>query len=209
MRLAGGGGQPAAGTNIVPIILEKGLKMRPIFTVHAGEYLVGNEIERICKDYSVWIPSKDTGVDLLVTTVHQEKVASLQVKFSKDHLATGKVVQATPNIKCGGWWTFNLAKIKSSSADFWVLVLSEFATRRYDFLIIPPRELASRYEKFANNRTPMLQTYFWVTKRGKCFETRGLNSDNLYEICDGNYKNDDRDFSEYLNVWPFLADKAR
>lgn len=41
--------------------------MKPIFSIHAGEYLVGSFIEETYKDYNVWIPSKDTGVDFLVT----------------------------------------------------------------------------------------------------------------------------------------------
>ena len=47
--------------------------MRPIFTVHAGEFLVGEHIEKKFPELNVWIPSKDTGVDLLVTNkkVHQ------------------------------------------------------------------------------------------------------------------------------------------
>jgi hypothetical protein len=57
--------------------------MRPIFTIHAGEYLVATEIEKKFRDLRVWIPSKDIGIDLLVTDESQNKVASLQVKFSK------------------------------------------------------------------------------------------------------------------------------
>ena len=41
--------------------------MKTLFTIHAGEYLVGSEIEKLFKNYRVWIPSKDTGIDLLVT----------------------------------------------------------------------------------------------------------------------------------------------
>ena len=46
--------------------------MRPIFSIHAGEYITGDFIEHKLKDnanrkLNVWIPSKDTGVDLLIT----------------------------------------------------------------------------------------------------------------------------------------------
>ena len=50
--------------------------MRPIFTIHAGEYLVATEIEKKFRDLRVWIPSKDIGIDLLVTDERQNKVAS-------------------------------------------------------------------------------------------------------------------------------------
>jgi hypothetical protein len=41
--------------------------MRPLFSIHAGEFLVGNEIERRFPAATLWLPAKDTGVDLLVT----------------------------------------------------------------------------------------------------------------------------------------------
>ena len=71
--------------------------MRPIFTVHAGEYLVGDYIEKKFKGCRVWIPSKDTGIDLLVTDPRGNNGVSLQVKFSKDYII--------PEVKAAGWWT--------------------------------------------------------------------------------------------------------
>src|SRR5205807_9167176 len=41
--------------------------MRPLFTVHASELLVGQHIEQSFKGKNVWIPTKDSGVDLLIT----------------------------------------------------------------------------------------------------------------------------------------------
>jgi predicted helicase len=58
--------------------------MKPLFTVHVGEYLVGEHIERTYPRWNVWVPSKDTGIDLLVTEAQNRKMVSLQVKFSKD-----------------------------------------------------------------------------------------------------------------------------
>jgi len=63
--------------------------MKPIFSLHAGEYLVGTHIEENCKNLHVWLPSKDTGIDLLVTDQTNSKTVSLQVKFSKEELYLG------------------------------------------------------------------------------------------------------------------------
>ena len=46
--------------------------MKPFFTIHAGEYLTGEFIEQKLRDpngnrLNLWVPAKDTGVDLLVT----------------------------------------------------------------------------------------------------------------------------------------------
>jgi hypothetical protein len=45
--------------------------MRPIFTVHAGEFLVGQHLESF-KNRNVWVPTKEHDVDLLVTDKAQE-----------------------------------------------------------------------------------------------------------------------------------------
>jgi len=36
--------------------------MKPLFTIHGGEYLVGCHIEQKFKRVNVWVPSRDTGV---------------------------------------------------------------------------------------------------------------------------------------------------
>lgn len=62
--------------------------MQPLFTVHAGEFLVGEFIERNFRNTYLWVPSKDTGIDLLVTDKKCQQPVSLQVKYSRDYLAT-------------------------------------------------------------------------------------------------------------------------
>lgn len=60
--------------------------MRPLFTIHAGEFIVGEHIEKNFPGLNVWIPSKDTGIDLLVTDkTNSCKPISLQVKLSRDY----------------------------------------------------------------------------------------------------------------------------
>jgi hypothetical protein len=182
--------------------------MRPIFTVHAGEYLVATWVEESFPDLRIWIPSKDSGIDLLVTDDQQNKVASLQVKFSKDYLGTARQPSATPDIASGGWWTLSRKKIASSAADLWVLVLYQFQARTFDFVVISPRDLLARYEQIAS-RSDVIQSYFWVTKHGRCWETRGLGKADLAKVCSGEYQSEARDFSSYLNTWPFRMAKRR
>lgn len=78
--------------------------MKPIFTVHAGEYLVGSYLEKTYKKARVWLPSGDTGGDLLVTDQQLNHATSLQVKFSKDLLGDkgGKNAIIETGIKAGG-----------------------------------------------------------------------------------------------------------
>jgi hypothetical protein len=62
--------------------------MRLLLTIHAGEFVVGDYIERKFQRVNLWVPSRDTGTDLLVTDSKNEKAVSLQVKFSRDFRAT-------------------------------------------------------------------------------------------------------------------------
>lgn len=180
--------------------------MRSIFTIHAGEYLVGTRIEESFPRLRVWIPTKDTGIDLLVTDDRQRKAASLQVKFSKDYQATAKSSGLVPGIVSGGWWTLNRAKLAKSTADYWVLVLYQFQARHFDFVVIPPRDLLARYNALGAGDT-VIQSYFGVTDQGRCWETRGLSKSDLSKVSDGTYSSGQRDFSRFLNVWPF-ADRG-
>jgi hypothetical protein len=176
--------------------------MRPIFTIHAGEYLVATRIEESFPHLRIWIPSSDTGIDLLVTDAHQNKVASLQVKFSKDHIGTKEAT--SPEILSVGWWTLNRKKIAASTADLWVFVLYQFHTRRFDFVVISPSDLLSRFDALGV-RTDTIQTYFSVTKHARCWQTRGLSKGDEVKVCSGEYENTDRDFTKNLNRWPFVG----
>ena len=118
--------------------------MRPLFTVHAGEYLVASEIERRFKRTNVWVPSRDTGVDLLVTDRRNRRTLTLQVEFSKDFLETHMEPAFQKQLRACGWWTIDRGKLAKSPADYWVFVLQGFANRTLDFVIVPPRELAKR-----------------------------------------------------------------
>ena len=120
--------------------------MKPIFTIHAGEYLVASEIEEKFPGLRVWVPSKDTGVDLLVTSADHKKAVSLQVKFSKDFLGRNVRNVISRGVKSGGWSSFKRDKIETSPADYWVLVLYQFQNRSYDFVVIKPSRLLSIYD---------------------------------------------------------------
>ena len=135
--------------------------MKPIFTVHAGEYLVASEIEEKFPELRVWVPSKDTGIDLLVTNSSCQNGVSLQVKFSKDFLGKNVRKSISSGIASGGWWTFREQKIRLSPADFWILVLYQFQRRMYDFVIIEPKSLVEIYDELGRGKS--IQSYVWVT----------------------------------------------
>ena len=180
--------------------------MKPLFTVHGGEYLVGSYIEQNYKHVKVWVPAKDTGVDLLVTDRNSHRAISLQVKFSKDYLATDMGAEFQKNLRACGWWTINRAKLRSSPANFWVFVLLGFERRSTDFIIIPPKALLQRLEAIHGRRqNAIVQTYLWVTEDKGCWETRGLGRKEQIRIAIGDYHEERRDLKKWLNVWTPVA----
>lgn len=178
--------------------------MRPLFTIHAGELLVGEYIERHFRNTNVWVPSKDTGTDLLVTDKRNSTSVSLQVKFSRDFLVTDLPAEFQKPLRACGWWTFNHEKLKASPADYWVLLLIGFAHRTNDYIIIPPKELLRRLEKLHAGEA-RLQTYLWVTKSGQCWETRGLRRADQSLVAEGSFTSPLRDFTPFLNNWEPVA----
>ena len=91
-----------------------------------GEYLVGAYIEHTYPQWCVWVPSKDTGIDLLRDgfTKQEGSLTAGQVlqglePDSPPHLVQNKLMAT-------GWWTHQDQKIEKSKADFWVFVLPSF-----------------------------------------------------------------------------------
>lgn len=84
--------------------------MRSLFTIHAGEYLAGLHIQQQLK-LNVWVPAKDTGIDLLVTDRENRRTVSLQVKYGKDFLP-GKPAKIQEMLRCLSWFKLNRAKLR-------------------------------------------------------------------------------------------------
>lgn len=187
--------------------------MQPLFTIHAGEYLVGSHIEQHLRDpngdkVNVWVPSKDTGIDLLVTDKTNKKTTSLQVKFSKDFLLTyGRPEYRDKLLSCG-WWTLNREKICKSPADYWVFVLHTHGKKDMQYVILTPQQLLERLDAIYPRDKPQksYQSYLWVTKDNgagqQCWETRGLKKAQTDALVLGEGSiAPERDFSGFLNDW--------
>lgn len=182
--------------------------MKPLFTVHAGEYLVGSHIETCYPRWNVWFPSKDTGIDLLITNADNTKSVSLQVKFSKDFNPTNRPNLLQHKLSAVGWWTHEAAKIEKSPADFWVFVLPSFTEHETNFVIIPPKELLRRLRKIHGKRK-RIQSYLWITKSKRCWEGRGIASADHDRIAFDQFMSAERDFSQFLNEWKRLEQKLK
>ena len=175
--------------------------MRPLFTVHAGEFVVGNEIERRFPKANLWLPAKDTGVDLLVTNAVRSRSVTLQVKYSRDF------TDLHSGLKAIGWFKLKRTRILKSVADFWIFVLwspLSPTVRQHNYIIIPPQLLLERLTAIPGHGDDLINTYFAVAPDGGCWEARGLKKDDERAIVDGRYRNEQRDFRDHLNAWRLL-----
>jgi len=173
--------------------------MKPLFTVHAGEYLVGSYIEAHYPKWNVWIPSKDTGVDLLVTNTRSTRAVSLQVKFSKDFNPTHRPAFLQHKLMAAGWWTHQEKKIRDSRADFWVFVIPSFTEHETSFVILKPRELLRRLREIHGRTRKPIHSYLWITKTRRCWEARGLPNSDQELMAFDRFTDKKRDFTLFLN----------
>ncbi len=174
--------------------------MKPLFTVHAGEYLVGSHIEKCYPKWNVWVPSKDTGIDLLITSARNSKAVSLQVKYSKDFTQDYLTPLLQSKLMASGWWTHQEKKIRESKADFWIFVLPSFIEHCTSFIIVPPAELLRRFQTIFGQSERKIHSYLRVTKSGCCWESRGLNKADQEMIGFDRYSHPARNFTRFLNL---------
>jgi hypothetical protein len=183
--------------------------MRPLFTVHAGEYLVGSFIERSYPDWNVWVPSKDSGVDLLLTDSRNRRSVSIQIKYSKDFRPAHLINAEREILRAIGWWTLDPSKISKSAADFWVFVLTSFVEEQTSFIIFPPAELLRRFQQIHRRSSKRIQSYLWVTKNNRCWEVRGLKKADRELLVSDRFSNINRDLTVYLDAWEQIENKLK
>jgi hypothetical protein len=67
-------------------------------------------IDRRFRRVNVWVSSRHTGVDLLLSDPQNRHALSLQVKFSKDWLVTHLKAEFQRPLRACGWWSINQDK---------------------------------------------------------------------------------------------------
>ena len=177
--------------------------MRPIFTIHAGEFLLGAHLEATFKGINIWIPAKDTGIDLLITDYGNKKTVSFQVKFSRDFLPTHFEALFQKPLRVCGWFSLERQKIERSTADYWAFVLVGSKKRSHDFILIKPAELLRRLNAVhaKQRKQKRFQLYLWVTEKKRCWDARNLSKEKQRQIAEGTFEDKDRDYTAYLNDW--------
>jgi hypothetical protein len=177
--------------------------MKPIFTVHAGEFVFAEAIEKRYPNLRIWMPTKDTGVDFLLTDEISKSAASVQVKMSRDYRPAFAKDEFDKKLKAAGWFVFSHSALECSSADVWSLILiSHERKQKPIFLNIPPRILLERLIETHGVRKSY-HLYPWVLDDGHCIEGRGMKRSDKRKYLSGSCFANSRDMSEFFENWSF------
>jgi hypothetical protein len=184
--------------------------MKPLFTIHAGEYVVGEFIERNFPSLNIWIPSKDTGIDLLVTSAENSKSVSLQVKLSKDYKKSVAKSKFDEELSAAGWFTLKHDKIAKSEADLWVFVLVCHERKaKTHYILISPHDLLRHLEsvchlKSACEKSDSYHFYPSILKDGRVLNSRGMSATEKRALFKENLELGDRDLRCLDDNWKSL-----
>ncbi len=185
--------------------------MKPLFTIHAGEFVFGELVEKKYRDLKLWIPTKDTGVDFLVTSKNHQRVTSVQVKISRDYRPDLAETEYDKALRAAGWFTFTHKALEKSQAGLWSLILI-FHERKNKpvFINIPPRELLEKLVAI-HGKKHRYQLYPWIVEPKKghflCIEGRGLKKREKGRLAKGEFDSV-RDLGSYYDDWSMLDSLA-
>ena len=173
--------------------------MKPIFTVHEGEFLVGDRISRkLGRKFEVWVPTKDSGIDLLLTRKGRRgRSIGLQVKFSRSFDIPGDLAR---NVVATSWFSLDATKIRRSRADLWVFVILTLRHEQH-FVLVPTRDLRRRIPPRVGRKWNL---YLWVLDDGSCYQVRGLGEGERRKLSRHGVRESRRDFSRWLEDWSHL-----
>lgn len=183
--------------------------MKPIFTVHAGEFVFGEHVEQNFRQLRLWVPTKDTGIDFLITDSAAKSTVSVQVKMSRDYRPSLADTEFDKRLKAAGWFVFSRSSLETSPADIWSIILISHERRSKPvFINIPPRQLLqSLIETHGERRSYHL--YPWLFSDGRCIEGRGLKKADKKAFIERRYEARSRDLSAFHNNWGFLDGISR
>jgi hypothetical protein len=178
--------------------------MRPLFTIHAGEYLVASRIEKEYKNLNIWLPAKDKGIDLLITDSVNNNAIAIQVKMSRDYRPPKASSDFQKILAATGWIRLSKKALEQSDADIWsVVIVSPKGVSSPMYIHIPPKVLLERLMSIHGDRKEF-HFYPWATIDNKCMQGRGMRKKEREAYLEGNYELGARDFTEYLENWTFL-----
>jgi len=177
--------------------------VKPIFTLHAGEFVFGEHVEKRFRNVNLWVPTKDTGIDFLLSDKANGATVSVQVKMSRDYRPPHAATNFDNFLEAAGWFVFSRKALEGSQADIWSIVLVSHQRKSQPiFVNLPPSELLRKLVAI-HGWQKNYHLYPWVTAVG-CLEGRGMRKADKAKLVDGDFDLGERDLSRYLDNWSFI-----
>lgn len=174
--------------------------MKPIFTLHAGEFVFGEHVEKFFRSVNLWVPAKDTGIDFLISDKENRETVSVQVKMSRDYRPPHASSAFEGLLEAAGWFVFSKKALENSEADIWSIVLiSHQRKSKPVFVNIAPKELLRKLVAIHGPKNNY-HLYPWVTGSG-CLEGRGMRKAEKDQFVRGVFDLGERDLSPYCEDW--------
>ena len=178
--------------------------MRPIFTIHAGEFVFGEHVEKNFRELRLWVPTKDTGIDFLVSDSAGKKTVSVQVKMSRDYRPPLATTEFERGLKAAGWFVFSYSALESSSANIWSIILISHERKSQPvFLNVVPKQLLHCLVE-THGEQKNYHLYPWLFTDGRCIEGRGMKKADKKAFMARQYEAKSRDLSAFHENWEFL-----
>ena len=184
--------------------------MRPLFTIHAGEYVFGQEVLNKKLGLDLWIPAKDRGIDFLITNEDRSHSVAVQVKMSKDYRPIQSSTDFDKVSLARGWFTFSHHKLETSPADVWSLILvSSERQSKPVFINLSPDRLLKKLKAIHGHRINynLYPCLLELPKGRICLEGRGLKKDDRRLLASNKLTLGSRDLTEFYENWNFLTSK--
>ncbi|MDN3523888.1 hypothetical protein QWY79_01240 [Halomonas sabkhae] len=179
--------------------------MKPIFTLHAGEFVFGEHVEQRFRDVDLWVPTKDTGIDFLLSDKANRSTVSVQVIMSRDYQPPHASTKFEDSLQAAGWFVFSRKALESSRADIWSIVLISHQRKSQPvFVNIAPTELLRKLVAI-HGQQKNYHLYPWVTAEA-CLEGRGMNKSDKSRFVAGQFDLGERDLTQYWDNWSFIEE---
>jgi len=177
-----------------------------IFSFEPSELHVAEEIAKLSKNYEVFFPVKDVGVDLIVSknlSDGHRQVITIQVKASRmfeDSVETGLSTF---------WIKLDPKKLEvfSKKVDYYIFVFYKTIYEKdsiphfeREYIVIPTKDLIKKSKNKKGWKKGWLNYYFVLYPNGDIMELRDVNKKNL----ENEKKKEWRNYSKYRNAFDLL-----
>lgn len=174
---------------------------------YVRDYLVNNHL---LGDGIVPLANAPTRSTLVLENPEWSRAKVIRCSPSRDYREYGEDLygeEYTDRLIGSGYWTKTMEFYQGT--DFGIFFLCPAPPTMNGeptFIVVPSGILTERLQRI-RKKAPQTRydIYFWFTVTGKCWEARGLRRIDHDAIIRGTFRQDERNFTPFLNNWQPLS----